>query len=605
MRIEDALVDDVLDGVGAGRIEFGPGGLGMQDANGRAPGIEAPYLQLVMQRLWDVERSSGSQTLRASTLAGLGGAAQVVADHLERAIEALTPGQRDVAASLFEHLVTPSGMKIAHETSDLAQFAHCTDDDVRGVVGVLADHRILRTDEAGRWEIFHDVLASAVLGWKSRHDSERAVERERAEARRRHRRLAFLAFGALIGLALAAGLAVFAFSQRSEARDQALSARSGQLVASALSVVDTDPELGIALALEAARIDPTLRVEEALRESLDASRERGMIDTGHPVVGMVDPSGPRVVVVGDDGVARLYALDTRKLLWSHRVDGGAAAFVAGGRSVVTIVDRTLVTLNTVTGKPRGKPVSVSLPGMVEELVPSPDSGSAIALVGKPRARAISLSTGGVDRPSGARRAWSLTPRTLRTGGWSCPAGATGSGACGALVASRSSMSHCAATTARCSPSPSTAPATGLRRGAPIRLGAFGARARGGCSRRCSGIPASCSTSRSGRGACSSRRAATARRARGGLKALRRGCCEATAGRCVGPNSPPTERLSRAAPTARFVCGAPGTSVELVPASSTHADRVRRVDVSCRPTAWPPPRPTGMSSGCEPLRARRP
>ena len=394
VRIEDALVDDVLDGVGAGRIEFGPAGLGMQDANGRAPGIEAPYLQLVMQRLWDVERSSGSTTLRASTLAGLGGAGQVVADHLERAIEALTPGQRDVAASLFEHLVTPSGMKIAHETSDLAQFAHSTDDDVRGVVGVLADHRILRTDEAGRWEIFHDVLAGAVLGWKGRHDAERAVERERSEARRRHRRLAFLAFGALVGLALAAGLAVFAFSQRSEARDQALSARSGQLVASALSVVDTDPELGIALALEAARIDPTPRVEEALRESLDASRERGMIDTGQPVVGMaLDPSGPRVVVVGDDGVARLYALDTRKLLWSHRVDGGAATFVAGGRSVVTIVDRKLVTLNTATGKPRGEPVSVSLPGVVEELVPSPDSGSAIALVGKPRARAISLSTG--------------------------------------------------------------------------------------------------------------------------------------------------------------------------------------------------------------------
>ena len=164
-------------------------------------------------------------------------------------------------------------------------------------------------DESGRWEIFHDVLAGAVLGWKGRHDAERAVERARAEARRRHRRLAFLAFGALVGLALATGLAVFAFSQRSEARDQARSATSGQLVASALSVRDSDPELGIALALEAARIEPTKRAEDALRQALDASRERGKIDTGHPVVGMdVDPSGPRVLAVGDDGVARLYAL---------------------------------------------------------------------------------------------------------------------------------------------------------------------------------------------------------------------------------------------------------------------------------------------------------
>ena len=141
-----------------------------------------------MQRLWDVERSRDSLTLRAATLAELGGDGQVVADHLERGIEALTPEQRGIAAQLFDHLVTPSGMKIAHEASDLALFAHCSEDEVRGVVGVLADHRILRGDESGRWEIFHDVLAGAVLGWKGRYDAERAVERTRTEARRRHRR---------------------------------------------------------------------------------------------------------------------------------------------------------------------------------------------------------------------------------------------------------------------------------------------------------------------------------------------------------------------------------------------------------------------------------
>jgi WD40 repeat protein len=393
VTIEDELVGAVLDGVGAGQIELGPG-QAVPETNGRAPGIEAPYLQLVMQRLWDVERSGGSSTLRAATLSELGGAGQVVADHLERAIEALTPPQREIASRLFDHLVTPSGTKIAHEAADLAQFARCSEDEVRAVTGVLADHRILRTDEAGRWEIFHDVLAGAVLGWKSRFDAERAVERARAEARRRHRRLAFLAFGALVALAGMTALAVFAFSQRGEARDQARSAQSGALVAGALSVLDSDPELGIELALEAGRIEPTPRVEEALREALDASRERAMIQTGHPVVSMdVDPSGPRVLAVGDDGIARLYLLPTGRLLWSHRVEGGAAAFVRGGRSVVTIVDRALVTLDAATGKPRGKPVPVSLPGVVEELVPSPDGASAIALVGKPRARAISLATG--------------------------------------------------------------------------------------------------------------------------------------------------------------------------------------------------------------------
>jgi len=394
VAIEDELVAAVLDGVGTGRIELGPGGLGAHGTNGRAPGIEAPYLQLVMQRLWDVERSRDSLTLRAATLAELGGAGQVVADHLERAIEALTPEQRGIAAQLFDHLVTPSGMKIAHEASDLALFAHCSEDEVRGVVGVLADHRILRRDESGRWEIFHDVLAGAVLGWKGRYDAERAVERTRTEARRRHRRLAFLALGALVALAGMTALAAFALSQRSEARDQARAARSGQLVSGALSVVDSDPELGIELALEAARIEPTARAESALRLALDASRVRAVIQTGHPVVGMdVDPARPRVLVVGDDGVARLYELETGRLRWSHPVEGAAAAFLDGGRSVVLIDDSALVTLDATTGEPRGKPVRVALPGVVEDLVPSPDGASAIALVGKPRARVISLASG--------------------------------------------------------------------------------------------------------------------------------------------------------------------------------------------------------------------
>ena len=253
----------------------------------------------------------------------------------------------------------------------------------------------MRRDEAGRWEIFHDVLAGAVLGWKGRHDAERAVAQARAEGRRRHRRLAFLTFGALVALAAMTALASFAFSQRSEAREQARSARSGQLVASALAALDSDPELGIALALEAARTEPTVRAEDALRQALDASRVRAVIRTGHPVVGMdVDPSRPRVLVVGDDGVARLYALDTGRLRWSHRVDGGAAAFVRDGRDVGA--DRRLARSSCSMRRPAhraGRPSPVTLPGVVEELVPSPDGSSAIALVGKPRARVISLSSG--------------------------------------------------------------------------------------------------------------------------------------------------------------------------------------------------------------------
>ena len=265
---------------------------------------------------------------------------------------------------------------------------------MRGVVSVLADHRIVRTDESGRWEIFHDVLAAAVLGWKTRHESERAVRLAKEEARRRHRRLGFLAFGALLGLAAAAALAVFAFSQRSEARDQARVATGGQLVASALSEVETDPELAVALALEGARVDSTPRAEDALRRALDASRLRAVIDTGRPIVGMdVNPSGTRVVVVGDDGVARMYDPRTRKPQWSRGVAAGAAAFTDGGRSVLVLTDSTINVVNASTGEAAQEPVRLALPGTIEDVVPSPDGASAVVLVDKPRAPVIAVPSG--------------------------------------------------------------------------------------------------------------------------------------------------------------------------------------------------------------------
>ena len=61
--------------------------------------------------------------LRATTLAELGGAEQIVEEHLERALAGLDDDERDLVARLFNHLVTPSGTKIAHAVDDLARYA--------------------------------------------------------------------------------------------------------------------------------------------------------------------------------------------------------------------------------------------------------------------------------------------------------------------------------------------------------------------------------------------------------------------------------------------------------------------------------------------------
>jgi WD40 repeat protein len=229
--VEPALVDDVLDEVTAGRVELSVAGRGVAAGGTDEGRIEAPYLQLVLARLWEVESERGSRTLRQATLRELGGAERIVEDHLERAMAALSPREKGAAAAMYNFLVTPSGTKIAHGVHDLAGYAAVDEREASEVLQRLSAERIVRaSSENGpattRYEIFHDVLADAVLGWRARFEADRRVEEQRQAHERRHRRL--LIFGAvtLIGLAVMAGVAIFAFAQRSNARHQAAVAQA-------------------------------------------------------------------------------------------------------------------------------------------------------------------------------------------------------------------------------------------------------------------------------------------------------------------------------------------------------------------------------------------
>jgi len=390
LAVEPALVEAVLDGVGAGRIEQGVGGLGAVEGDGRPSAIEAPYLQLVMQRLWEVERAAGSEILRAGSLTELGGARQIVADHLERAVDALTPDQRDVAAQLFTYLVTPSGTKIAHELPDLAEYSGVTEDEAAPVVESLARDRILRPDEAGRTEIFHDVLAGEVLAWRRRHAAERALDQERADARRRHRRLAWVAGGAVGAFLAMTLLAVFAFSQRTEAREQAQEAKAHELEALATAELDADPELSLLLALEAVRLAPTVSAEETLRRALRTSRVRAVLRAGQPLLGAA-PRGDDVltatadgtVVVGDSRTGRRRdSISTRERATSVSFAENGTVLLAGRDGKVRIV------------RPDGR-VS-AIPGVVDargaEL--SADASMA-AVIGADVVRLIDVGSGDV------------------------------------------------------------------------------------------------------------------------------------------------------------------------------------------------------------------
>ncbi len=169
--IEPELVEAVLDQVATGKVGLGGAGRGAVDGGASGGRVETPYLSLVMERLWQTEQAAGSRLLRMSTLEALGGAEQIVRDHLDDALELLPAESREAAAEMFNHLVTPSGTKIAHSVSDLAEYASVREGELEPVLQTLASERILRPvagdGGSGRYEIFHDVLANAVLAWRS------------------------------------------------------------------------------------------------------------------------------------------------------------------------------------------------------------------------------------------------------------------------------------------------------------------------------------------------------------------------------------------------------------------------------------------------------
>ena len=328
VAVEPELVERVLDEVGAGRIDPALGGLGAVEGSKDAARIEAPYLQLVMQRLWDEERAAGSDVLRLETLERLGGAQRIVEEHLEGAMAELTTAQKDVAARLFNHLVTPSGTKIAHEVSDLADFGQAPSGEVSPVLETLAGRRILRSLEEGegrRYEIFHDVLAQPVLAWRTRHRTEREVERELAEHQRRRSRLQrLLALGAGV-IAVVAVVAGFALVQRTNANEQSREAQARGLDASAIRLLEEDPELSLLLASESSRSSPSPTAEDALRRALLTSRVRDVYRADGPIRAIeFEPNGPRLAFTSDDGWARIVDSSTGEEVARRRVgaDGG-------------------------------------------------------------------------------------------------------------------------------------------------------------------------------------------------------------------------------------------------------------------------------------------
>jgi hypothetical protein len=193
-EIEPTLIEAVLGQLRPDQLALDRDGIGlMGDGNGagRYVGeIAAPYLQLVMKRLWETEVAGGSRKLRLRTLEELGGAQMIIGTHVDRALGGLPDDDREAAVDIFHHLVTPSGTKIALTASDLAEYTGRSVDETTALLerlsretGILVAIAPPPGREGGmRFEISHDLLAPAILDWGRRRRALRLEhEKEAAE----------------------------------------------------------------------------------------------------------------------------------------------------------------------------------------------------------------------------------------------------------------------------------------------------------------------------------------------------------------------------------------------------------------------------------------
>jgi WD40 repeat protein len=192
--IEDELVETLQRDLRRGHVSLVEGGPGNAEPQSGSviedDRIETPLLQLVLTRLWHEETRAGSSLLRLETYRSLGGAGSIARTHLNETMDRLSSSERELAASLFRFLVTPSGAKIAQESGALSAWTEQPVGAIDGVLNRLAapDMRILRriqlSGQPERFELFHDVLAPALLDWRRRDDERRTYRRRMLQLRR-------------------------------------------------------------------------------------------------------------------------------------------------------------------------------------------------------------------------------------------------------------------------------------------------------------------------------------------------------------------------------------------------------------------------------------
>jgi WD40 repeat protein len=364
VEIEPELVEAILGQVRTSRMVYAYSAAGGVDRADRER-IAAPFLQLVLERLWNEERGEDSHVLRRSTLERLGETRGIVEAHVRRGLATLSEAEQDIAAQAFRFLATRSGTKVAHTAADLSEFTGIRERTLERVLEKLvrAETRILnrlpppRPGGSPSYELYHDLLAEAVLAWRSDRLGAMETRAAKAEARaerRRAGRFRLVAAAAVIAATICLVLLVVAVHARHSADAARKVARAQELVAESEATLPTDPDGALRKAEKALQVNPSLQAELAFRTAVGASQLR--VEIRHSPGAMLDAkysgNGSRIMALGTDKKVSVSDAGTGRLISSigYGITLITADLSRNGKVVVTAgKDNTVRFWNASTG----------------------------------------------------------------------------------------------------------------------------------------------------------------------------------------------------------------------------------------------------------------
>ena len=155
----EALVDTLVE-----QTELAPGGL--------------PLLQFTLAEVWDT-RDVEARTIRADSLAALGGVAGALTRHADRLLDGLDADGRDAARRILLRLVTAEGTRARRAESELLTDGTEREAE-RAALEVLVRGRVVVANHAqhGAYEIAHEALLVSwptLQRWLQRGAAEHAV----------------------------------------------------------------------------------------------------------------------------------------------------------------------------------------------------------------------------------------------------------------------------------------------------------------------------------------------------------------------------------------------------------------------------------------------